>query len=196
MSDTNIEFWDKKHESGETPWQLNVPSPPIMEYIAQLKDKSLKILIPGAGQGFELDHLLNLGFTNIDVCDIAPHAIEGLKKRIGTDKAVNYITGDFFDLDGQYDLIIEQTFFCAINPTLRERYVNKMYDLLNNNGKLVGLLFASHFATDGPPFGGNKSQYKELFQQKLHITIMEMCYNSVKPRHDNELFFICKKIAN
>lgn len=196
MSDTNIEFWDKKHESGETPWQLKVPSPPIMEYISQLKDKSLKILIPGAGQGFELNHLLNLGFTDIDVCDIAPHAIEGLRKRIGTDKGVNYITGDFFDLDGQYDLIIEQTFFCAINPTLRERYVNKMYNLLKNNGKLVGLLFASYFTTDGPPFGGSKSMYKELFQQKLHITIMEMCYNSVKPRQDNELFFICKKIAN
>lgn len=196
MSDTNFAFWNEKYKSGQTPWQLDIPSPPIIAYISQLKDKNLKILIPGAGQGFELDYLVLHGFSNIHVCDIVPHAIESLSKRIGNQSGVKYITGDFFELNDTYDLILEQTFFCAINPDLRKAYVDKIHTLLKKDGKIAGVLFATHFVNDGPPFGGTMSVYKELFQQKLHIKIMDMCYNSAKPRKGNELFFICEKTTD
>ncbi len=196
MASLDETFWDDKHASGDTPWQLTVPSPPIIAYLDQIQDKHIRILIPGAGQGFELDYLIEQGFSNIDVCDISDHAIEALQKRIGNHAAVRFITGDFFELSGQYDLILEQTFFCALNPELRTAYIDKMYELLSQNGKLVGVLFASHFVADGPPFGGTENEYKELFQKKLHIKKLDMCYNSVKPRSGNELFFIFKKPEN
>lgn len=195
MKKLNAEYWDVKHEHGETPWQLNIPSPPITAYLDQLRDKNIRVLIPGAGQGLELDYLLMNGYKHIDVCDVSLHAIERLKERVGDNTSVNFIKGDFFDLQGQYDLILEQTFFCALEPDLREAYINKMYDLLSENGKIVGLLFASHFPMDGPPYGGELNEYKQLFQTKLHIKTIDMCYNSVKPRNRNELFFICEKLC-
>ena len=87
---------------------------------------------------------------------------------------------------------MEQTFFCALHPSLRERYVLKMHDLLVPEGKLMGLLFKIPLNTDGPPFGGNEQEYRNLFEGKLAIQKMETAYNSIKPREGNELFFIAQ----
>ena len=69
--------------------------------------------------------------------------------------------GDFFEHEKSYDLIVEQTFFCAINPELREKYVLKC-KLLNPKGQLLGVLFNRKFE-GGPPFGGNVEHYEKLF---------------------------------
>ena len=46
----------------------------------------------------------------------------------------------FFEHNKKYDLILEQTFFCALNPALRRAYVAKVYELLNVNGKFPVIL--------------------------------------------------------
>lgn len=101
---------------------------------------------------------------------------------------IKLIHGDFFNHIGSYDLILEQTFFCAIDPALRENYTIKMHSLLKQNGKLVGLLFNKHFDIN-PPFGGDIKSYKQLFENLFRIEIMEPCYNSIIPRNGTELFF-------
>ena len=101
---------------------------------------------------------------------------------------ITIITGDFFEHKGQYDLILEQTFFCAIDPALRSCYVTKMHELLKPSGKLVGVLFNRSF-DGGPPFGGSKEEYEQLFSKHLHIKKMELCYNSILPRQGAEIFF-------
>ena len=45
----------------------------------------------------------------------------------------------------QQKLILEQTFFCAITPSLRLNYVMKVYRLVTDGGSLVGLLFNRTF---------------------------------------------------
>ena len=100
---------------------------------------------------------------------------------------------DFFELSDTFDLIIEQTFFCALNPELREKYVQKMHALLKDNGKIIGLLFQFPLTEQGPPFGGSKSEYENLFKDHFTIKKLETAYNSIKPRENNELFFIFEK---
>jgi hypothetical protein len=63
-----------------------------------------------------------------------------------------------------------------------------MHQLLKPAGKLVGVLFNREFE-GGPPFGGSKEEYKQLFSKHLHIKKMELCYNSIPQRKDAELFF-------
>ena len=101
---------------------------------------------------------------------------------------IKIICANFFTHVGNYDLILEQTFFCSLDPLLRTKYVQRMSELLNNDGKLVGLLFNVQFPNT-PPFGGNKEEYLTLFSNEFKINIIEPCYNSVKPRMGNELFF-------
>ena len=183
-------FWDQKYLNDDTPWNIRKASPPLTDYIDQLKDKTINILIPGAGHAHEVNYLLEKGFKNITICDISKIAISKLKNVVPKD-SVKLITGDFFDLNGQYDLILEQTFFCALDPSLRKNYINKTYELLNDGGKIAGVLFDRIFEQNGPPFGGTKEEYEKLFFGKFNIQKMEKCYNSIGPRHGYELFFIC-----
>lgn len=90
-------------------------------------------------------------------------------------------------------MILEQTFFCAISPELRSNYVDKIFELLKQNGTLAGVLFQFPLTTQGPPFGGSKTEYEKLFKNKFKIKTLEECYNSIKPRKGNELFIIIKK---
>lgn len=95
--------------------------------------------------------------------------------------------------DGQYDLILEQTFFCALDPLLRTQYVQKVNALLKPNGKLVGVLFNRNFETNGPPFGGTEEEYKTLFSKDFHLHTLTLCYKSFTKRAGTELFINCRK---
>ncbi|WP_339890065.1 methyltransferase domain-containing protein [uncultured Flavobacterium sp.] len=188
----NKEFWENRYKSNETGWDVGKITTPLKEYIDQIENKELNILIPGAGNGHEFDYLIEKGFSNITVIDIAEQPLEALKKR-NPSFTKNFIQGDFFDLAKTFDLVIEQTFFCALNPELRTKYVTQMHSLLEENGKLAGLLFDFPLTEVGPPFGGSEEEYLKLFSEKFNIKTLEKSYNSIKPRKDSELFFIFEK---
>lgn len=186
-------YWEAKYEQQKTGWDIGYISTPIKEYIDQLKDKTIKILIPGGGNGYEAEYLLKSGFKNVNVLDIAAQPLKNLQKRSPNFSKNQLIQQDFFEHSKTYDLIIEQTFFCALDPVLREKYANKMFDLLNPKGKLIGVLFDFELTNEGPPFGGSLIEYIQLFYAKFEIKILEKCYNSIKPRKGKELFFIFEK---
>ena len=190
----NKAFWDNKYDNKKLGWDIGHISTPLKSYIDQLADKNLKILIPGAGNGYEVEYLFNRGFTNIYVVDIAQQPLGNLKNRIPHFPKDQLIHLDFFDLQvSNFDLILEQTFFCALDPSLREPYAIKMNDLLRENGKLAGLLFDFPLTEKGPPFGGDINEYRKLFLKHFRIKTLERAYNSIKPRNGNELFFIFEK---
>lgn len=185
-------YWDAQYKAKATGWDLGIVSPPIQEFVDTIKDKNSAILIPGGGNSYEAEYLLQQGFTNITVIDIAPTLVEVLQQKFVNHPAVKIILGDFFEHQGQYDWIIEQTFFCALPPTMRPKYVWKMHQLLAPKGKIFGLLFNRDFE-EGPPFGGNKVEYINLFSGAFTIEKMEVCANSVAPRANSELFIELEK---
>jgi SAM-dependent methyltransferase len=185
----NSEYWNERYKTDDAKWDLGAVSTPLKTYFDTLTNKNIRILIPGAGNCYEGEYLLEKGFTNITVLDYAPEAIESFRKRIKDDSRVKLVCGDFFSHPGEYDLIIEQTFFCALDPSLRKAYANKIRELLAPRGRLVGLLFTSVPNSEGPPFGGSEAEYQQLFSEKFLIEKLEPCYNSIKPREGRELFF-------
>jgi SAM-dependent methyltransferase len=191
-SDLNKEYWEEKYKINDTGWDLGYISTPIKEFIDQLSNRQLKILIPGGGNSFEAEYLLKQGY-NCTVLDIAKQPLRNVLSRFPSFPGDNLIQQDFFDHNGSYDLILEQTFFCALHPDLRNKYVKKMNQLLNKNGKLVGLLFDFELTEEGPPFGGSLKEYQNIFSAYFNIKVLERCYNSIKPRFGRELFFIFEK---
>ncbi len=189
-------YWDSRYKQGKTGWDIGKPSEPIKCYIDQLSNKELKILIPGCGNAYEAEYLIQQGFKNIHLVDISETLVEKLKLNFKSEiesGRIKITKTDFFDLEGSYDLIVEQTFFCAIEPKLRNKYANQINKLLNKKGKLVGLLFNFIFEDSGPPFGGNMQEYITILGQFLKIKTFEVCYNSIKPRETKELFLIAEK---
>lgn len=120
-------------------------------------------MIPGCGNSYEADYLLSQGFTNITLLDISPTLVKILQEKFKNNSNLKIVLGDFFKDQGEYDLILEQTFFCALPPTMRDNYVLKMYCLLAEKGLLAGLLFNKTFES-GPPFGGSLNEYKKLLK--------------------------------
>ncbi len=188
----NDQYWQERWEKGETAWDMGSASPALTTYCEQLGDKGLRILLPGAGSAYEADWLWHNGFRNVTVLDWSGKALEGIAARIPDFPKDQLIVGDFYALEGQFDLVLEQTFFCAQDPAKRPAYVMKMFTLLKPGGTLAGLLFDFPLA-GGPPFGGSEDEYNELFHWLFEVKKMERCYNSIQPRDGRELFFILKK---
>lgn len=184
----NESFWTERYKNGQTGWDIGYVSTPLKEYIDQLSNKDLRILIPGAGNAYEAEYLYQNGFTNVIVIDISSMPLKGLKSRIPVQYHKNLLQADFFKFEGQFDLILEQTFFSAIDPSLRHDYAEQMLSLLKPGGKLVGVLFDAPLYEDHPPFGGNRDTYLKYFKDRFEIRHLERCYNSIPPRQDAELF--------
>ncbi|MFT6699017.1 MAG: SAM-dependent methyltransferase [Porticoccaceae bacterium] len=188
MINLSESFWENKYKKNKIGWDLGEVSPPLKTYFDQLINKDLKILIPGGGYSYEAEYLFNRGFNNTYVVDISKTALDNIKNRVLKFPSSQLIYANFFDLNDTFDLIIEQTFFCAINPNLRANYALKMKELLKKNGKLVGLLFDAKLNEDHPPFGGNKNEYISYFESHFTMEVFEECYNSFHNRQEMELF--------
>ncbi len=194
MLNKEQDYWTKRYQNKETGWDIGYASTPIKQYVDQLKDNSIKILVPGAGNGFEVEYLWNKGFRNVHILDISEVPLAEFKKR-NPDFPNNQIHHtNFFEHASHYDLILEQTFFCSMPPTDENRtaYAKHMATLLKEKGKLVGLWFDFPLIenSDKRPFGGNKALYKSYLSPYFEIATFEPCYNSITPRQGNELFGI------
>ena len=187
------EYWNRRYQESATGWDLGQVSPPIKEYVDQLVDKTIRILIPGCGNAHEAEYLHQQGFTNVHLLDFAREPLVEFKKRVIDFPKAHLHHDDFFEHQGEYDLILEQTLFCAINPSTRNNYVKTVKRLLTPKGKLVGLLFNVD-SQDGPPFGGRKEDYEIQFSKEFKTVKMKSCYNSITPRVGNELFIMIDNI--
>jgi SAM-dependent methyltransferase len=186
-------FWTNRYNEKSTGWDIGSPSLPLKQYLDQIYQKHLKILIPGAGNAYEAAFAFHSGFDQVHILDYSPVPLQQFIKGHPEFPTSQIFQENFFDHNGKYDLILEQTFFCALDPVLRPDYVQKMYDLLNPSGKITGVLFSRQFQHQGPPFGGTLSEYLGFFESKFEVLIMEDCYNSIRARAGSELFFQLRK---
>lgn len=193
MATLNDNYWERRYKACDTPWDIGYASPPICNFIYTLTQKDTAILIPGAGKAHEAAFLWEHGFRNFKICDWAVSAFDTLLEKIPEFPRENCLIQDFFELSGKFDLILEQTFFCAIDPSLRKKYVEKCSELLVPKGKVAGLLFAKKFDKPGPPFGGSAEEYQKLFGGHFYIDLMIEAKDSITPRAGSELFFIAEK---
>jgi len=187
-NELDVSFWNERWISGKTGWDIGYASPPVTAYMEQYKNKNAAILIPGCGNAYEAEFLAANGYTNITLLDIAPEAVARLIKKFKASTQIKVLCGDFFLHDGKYDLIIEQTFFCAQVLERRNEYAQKMASLLRDKGQLTGVLFGINFENPGPPFGGDKKEYEKIFKPWFQIRKMEPCYNSIPSRMGSEMF--------
>ncbi|MDG1658802.1 MAG: SAM-dependent methyltransferase [Crocinitomicaceae bacterium] len=186
------EYWNIRYLEGATGWDMGKVSPPIKGYVDQLEDKTILILIPGAGNSHEVEYLHRQGFTNVHLLDYAETPMKLFCDRNPDFPKKHVHIEDLFAHEGRYDLILEQTLFCAINPILRQKYADKVSGLLAENGKLVGVLFGCKFE-EGPPFGGTRDEYLSYFSSLFRGIEMNPCYNSIEPRSGKELFINLEK---
>lgn len=188
----SADYWEARYFDNKTSWDIGEISRPIKEYFEGKKEKNRKILIPGAGNGHEAVWLHCQGFTNFWILDFAQAPLDNFKKKCPSFPSENLLKMNFFDLNDQFDLIVEQTLFCALEPSLRAQYAEQIHSLLKPGAQLIGVLFNRNFDA-GPPFGGTELEYRSYFEPFFPIVKMSKCYNSIPPRKDSELFIQIQK---
>jgi len=193
MVQINKAYWDDLYNNNRLGWDIGYVSTPLKDYFNQLTNKSLHILIPGGGNGYEAAYLYGKGFLNTFYLDYSKEAVKSFRKKFPEFPETNIFTEDFFNHTKTYDLIFELAFFTSIIPEDREKLASKIYDLLKPRGKYVGLFFNHEFKLEKPPFGAMKETYLELIKDKFRVRTFEIAHNSIKPRVGRELFFIFEK---
>lgn len=192
MVELSQTYWSTRYSSNQTGWDIGEANQYLIDIVQESYSKEAKILVPGAGNAHEVEALYKLGYTNVYALDWAKEPLIALKKRLPEIPDSQLLHESFFDHEGRYDVILEQTFFCALDPSLRKDYVNKTYDLLNDNGVVTGLLFDVK-DLPGPPFGGSIWEYSRLFSQRFEKSLFHRSYDSIKPREGRECFFKVEK---
>ena len=186
-------YWQARYATpGRTQWDAGCITPPLRAYIDQLPAGAQpRILIPGAGRAYEAEYLHRRGFRHVVVADLAPAPLADLAARVPDFPAENLWLTDFFALDTteQFDLLLEQTFFCALAPAQRPAYAQQCAHLLRPGGRLVGLLFETEFTgAIEPPFGGTRAEYRAYFEPYFSFIHFDTATNSLPARRGRELF--------
>lgn len=187
------EYWTNRYRQGATGWDIGTIAQPLKAYFGQLQNKAIEILIPGAGAGHEAVFLFQNGFQQVHYLDFSQAAAAQFHSQCPDFPAERIHCNDFFQFQGQFDLIIEHTFFSALPRHLRNEYANHMHQLLKPKGKLVGLFFNHEFDHEGPPHGGSIEEYHDLFDKSFIFKMFDVAFNSIRPRQGREHFLILEK---
>ena len=192
------EYWENSYNAGEMAWDLGEPTPIFKNWI-HLQKKPLSICILGAGNGWDALYFAEKGHE-VTAVDFANSAITNM-----TDTAkkknlkINIICEDIFNLeklyDAKFDIVLEYTCYCAIDPNKRTNYIQMVNNLLKPSGKLVGILFPIDKELDdnGPPFGVDINATITMFSKYFTLVKKEIPTLSIERRRGREVFVIFKK---
>jgi len=148
-----------------------------------------RVLVPGCGRGYDVLLFASHGYDayGLDVSQTAVDACRELDEEQGED-AIRYpfrdmrlgrgsrhfLAADFFKNElashtngGNFDIIYDYTFLCALPPDLRPRWSKQMSKLLAPDGSLVCLEgpLTKPPKAGGPPHGLSSELYTQLFKQ-------------------------------
>jgi len=158
MSSTPAE-WAQRYATRDTPWDLGGAHPEIAARIAAglapAAGTPALAWVPGCGRGHDALALARAGWrvTAQDFADGTggelARQLEQLGGRFELADALEHAPR------ARYDLILEHTFFCALDPRLRERWGAAIERSLAPAGLVCALVFPVGKRLDegGPPYG-------------------------------------------
>jgi len=198
MNDVNHPtYWESIYLEDDAGWDLNGVTPVFHHLSNSLEVGS--VCIVGCGRGYDAVHFAKKGFQ-VTAVDFAPTAIADVS-RLAREESVmlSTVQDDIFELPNvfqeEFDYVIEQTCFCAIQPERRKEYESMVKSILKPDGRLVGLWFPLDKTMEegGPPWGTTIHEVKSIFNQGWNIEKEEFPDQSVEPRKGREKLIIFKK---
>lgn len=168
----DILYQQAGEDATQIPWAKMQPYPYFQKWLNQLQPNKLlglNSLVIGCGLGDDAEALANLGVENITAFDISPHAIAWCKKRF-PDSKVNYVVGDLFNLNpewnGKFNFVYECRNIQALPLNVRTKIITNIANLVADNGILLVINYLRNNEqelTDSPPWRLSKEEF-DLFQ--------------------------------
>ena len=190
------EDWQRHYDEDDLGWDLGQVAPPFVNLFESKTIFPGKTLVPGCGRGHEVIFLAENGFE-VTAVDFSLGAINYLKSTVQERKLkCEILHMNFFEMDavhnGTFDMVIEQTFFCAISPEQRTSYVSTVARALKQGGMLAGLFY--HTGEEGgPPFNTTREDIVKHFSDSFEIRQLTKAEDSAEQRKNKEWLVILVK---
>jgi len=190
------EDWQRHYDENDLGWDLGQVAPPFVSLFENNIIVPSKTLVPGCGRGHEVVFLAENGF-DVTAIDYSTGAVNHLNSVIKNRQLKSRVLlQNFFELDsthdGLYDLLIEQTFFCAISPNQRPLYIETVVRALKKGGMIAGLFY--HTGQEGgPPFNTTREDIINHFSEFFEIKKLDHSKNSAERRKEKEWLAILVK---
>lgn len=191
-------FWDAAYDEKRDGWELGGPSPVLARALSNLHPTGRpRGVVPGCGRGHEVIALAEAGVEAVGL-DFAAQAVAGARALIQTREATGTLKAPasvveldlFAALDaglGQFDLAVEHTCFCAIDPARRDEYVAVLAGLVRPGGLLLGVFYA-HDRPGGPPFTTTEAEVRARLEAAFDVVGVSVPGDSIERRRGHELF--------
>lgn len=173
MAGPTKEFWQKRFQTGETPWDRGGANPQLGVWLASGALQPCRILVPGCGSGYEVAALAVAGFE-VTALDYAPEAIGRTRKLLVAAKLeAELVEADALDWQPEraFEAIYEQTCLCALYPDRWRDYADQLHRWCAPGGRLYALFVqwlrsgAVAGVIEGPPYHCDINAMRALFPE-------------------------------
>ena len=178
----SAEYWSKRYQSGDASWDLRGETAVFSALRASnplfmpSPNESRTVLVPGCGYGHDAVGFARAGF-DVTAVDFAIEALDQLRAiASNADVNVKILERDVFtlgwDLPQSFDIVLEYTCYCAIDPGRREEYVRMISTVTKPGGLVAGLFFPlDEVDRVGPPFTVYEHEVHQHFENADFIFI-------------------------
>jgi SAM-dependent methyltransferase len=172
LSGPTLDFWQERFAAGNLPWDRGGPNPQLSAWLAagELAPGS-RIIVPGCGQGWEVDALAAAGMT-VTALDYTPGAIAMCRARLEqSHHRAELVEANVLHWQptAPVDAVFEQTCLCALHPDYWTHYAAQLHGWLKPGGKLLALFMQLPAAgsaegfVQGPPYHCDINAMRALF---------------------------------
>lgn len=166
-----IDMWNAGISPGQS-FDKEGPSPALIDLIESGEIVSSgRCLVPGCGRGYDVAALTSSTRFAVGM-DLSEKAVESANEWLQSQNLPEGMfemkCGNFFDIDttlpeNQFDFVYDYTFLCALDPSIRPDWANKMAALVKPGGELCTLIYPIQPAKEGgPPFKVSLELMSEL----------------------------------
>ena len=190
------DFWEEIYQAGRAGWDLGGPTPTLHRLLESGEIKPGRLIVLGAGRGHDARDWARHGFQ-VTAVDFAADAVAAMRDLADPAAPTEIVQADIFNLPAKlnhkFDMVLEYTCFCAINPDRRDEYASVVARLIKPGGTYAALLFPLDQHVGGPPFAVSIDEALTLFRKrKFRLKRRETPSDSVWQRHGLEELLLFK----
>lgn len=188
-------MWSHIYQTEEPRWDLGAAHPAFVSILPQIKLPKSRIAVLGCGRGHDAAFLAEAGHF-VTAFDFSDEAISAAKEKYSHIKNLTFVKADAFKLPekyyGAFDVVVEHTFYCAVDPERRSEVMRVWKKLLIPNGFMLGIFFVM-FKRIGPPWGGSEWELRRRFEKDFRFLYWTRWHLSPSGREHREIVIYAQK---